>query len=277
MEQPEQIDPPQNESVAGEIETKLSGFKPDVAMRLRGLYVKWLHPEEYSLTKSQENELISAKLIPSTINCEITGEVLPSFCTSFPQFSKILKSQLGVDCDQRVLANHFRKGFLQGTRDKLNKQISTTAALIRCREKWGDRRGESSEIQSNSDEETEQSIKKDRARISRDREKRANEIEQRKFDDSWMLTEEADNALEASGVLLRNMSRDMMERRVPKSINDAIQKLVTDLSMRQAIMVDVTAICISAFDQLQSDMRVKLVELAKEMEESNKQKKGEMK
>ena len=59
------------------IDAILAKVAQDYAMRLRGLYSKWLNPEENSLKESERRELILAKLIPESFAEAENGQVIP--------------------------------------------------------------------------------------------------------------------------------------------------------------------------------------------------------
>lgn len=218
-----------NEAPAtSDIETKLAAFPSDLATRLRGLYLKWLRPERFPLSKSQENELVAAKLIPAGINGEM-GQPVPQFC-NITQFSKILMEQLGIQRDNRTLQKDFQSGFLKGTRNQDNGKVDPMAALIICRERFGDRRND---IDSESSDENGMSIAQiERKRKLQDLESESIDLEHKRrlADAKWVFRDVMMDTFASFGVTVKSAAREILEKREKRpDLFDAFQ---TELEQR---------------------------------------------
>ena len=113
------------------VEAILAKVEPAYAMRLRGLYNKWLNPEESNIKESEKRELISAKLIPESFAVAEVGQELPKL-VSQRGLAKVLSDTFKVIVVQRQVQEELKRGRQNGGTGLAMYEVAGGSGSIQC-------------------------------------------------------------------------------------------------------------------------------------------------
>lgn len=271
------MDEPKTSSAdVSKVEAILAKVEPAYAMRLRGLYNKWLNPEENSLKETEKRELISAKIIPESFAVAEVGQALPKL-VSQRSLAKILGETFKVIVVQRQVQEEMKKGRLNGGTGLAMYEVAGGSGSIQCAPavQWWKENKIFPQAQNPSNPHIEESKARKLAAEAAMAE-RENERQRRKYDAEWMLSSAHEFAMSAVGTAAVTTVKDTIERKARQTIEDTIKRIVTDLALQQSLLNELRPLFSEATDQWQTDFCNRLAELNTESKTNSERQKGEL-